>query len=40
MFNELINKVSEPVSVVFAGVKEGFAKCTMLLLDLDVILLL
>ena len=27
MFNELINKVTEPVSVVFAGVKEGFAKC-------------
>ena len=27
MFNELINKVSEPVGVVFAGVKEGFAKC-------------
>ena len=27
MFNELINKVIEPVSVVFTGVKEGFAKC-------------
>ena len=27
MFNELINKLTEPVSVVFAGVKEGFAKC-------------
>ena len=27
MFNELINKVTEPVSVVFASVKEGFARC-------------
>ena len=27
MFNELINKVTEPVSVAFTGVKEGFAKC-------------
>lgn len=27
MLNELINKVSEPVSVVLMGVKEGFARC-------------
>ena len=27
MFNELINKVTEPVSMVLMGVKEGFAKC-------------
>ena len=27
MFNELINKLSEPVGVAFTGVKEGFAKC-------------
>lgn len=27
MFNELINKLSEPVGVVFTGVKEGFARC-------------
>ena len=27
MFIELINKLSEPVGVVFTGVKEGFAKC-------------
>ena len=27
MFNELINKVTEPVSVAFTGIKEGFAKC-------------
>ena len=27
MFNELINKVTEPVSVVYAGVKGGFARC-------------
>ena len=27
MFNELINKGSEPVGVVLMGVKEGFAKC-------------
>ena len=27
MFNELMNKVSEPVGVAFTGVKEGFARC-------------
>ena len=27
MFNELINKVTEPVGVVLMSVKEGFAKC-------------
>ena len=27
MFNELINKLSEPVGVAFTGVKEGFARC-------------
>ena len=27
MFIELINKATEPVSVVLMGVKEGFAKC-------------
>ena len=27
MFNELINKVSEPVGVAFTGVRETFAKC-------------
>ena len=27
MFNELINKLSEPVGVAFTGVKEAFAKC-------------
>ena len=27
MFNELINKLTEPVNVVFAGVKEAFIKC-------------
>ena len=27
MLNELINKVTEPVSVAFTGVKEGFARC-------------
>ena len=27
MFNELMNKLSEPVGVAFTGVKEGFAKC-------------
>ena len=27
MFNELMNKVSEPVGVAFTGIKEAFAKC-------------
>ena len=27
MFNELINKLSEPVGVAFTGIKEGFARC-------------
>ena len=27
MFNELINKLSEPVGVAFTGIKESFAKC-------------
>ena len=27
MFNELMNKVSEPVGVAFTGIKEGFARC-------------
>ena len=27
MFNELMNKVSEPVGVAFTGVREAFAKC-------------
>ena len=27
MFNELINKVTEPISVVSEGIKEWFAKC-------------
>ena len=27
MFNELINKVTEPVGVAFTGIKEAFAKC-------------
>ena len=27
MFIKLINKVSEPISVVTEGVREGFARC-------------
>ena len=27
MFIELINKVTEPISVVAEGIKEGFASC-------------
>ena len=27
MFNELINKLSEPVGVAFTGIKEAFARC-------------
>ena len=27
MFINLINKVTEPISVVSEGIKEGFAKC-------------
>ena len=27
MFIKLINKVTEPISVVSEGVKEGFARC-------------
>ena len=27
MFIKLINKVTEPISVVSEGIKEGFAKC-------------
>ena len=27
MFNELINKATEPISVVSEGIKEGFARC-------------
>lgn len=27
MFIKLINKLSEPVGIIFTGIKEGFAKC-------------
>ena len=27
MFNELINKLSEPVGVAFTSIKETFARC-------------